>query len=258
MIALFTDFGLEGPYVGQVKAVLQRLAPDQPVIDLMHDAPAFNPKAAGYLLSALADEFPEGTTFLTVVDPGVGTKRLPVVLHAGGQWFVGPDNGLLAPACRHRPNLEAWEIVWRPKRLSNTFHGRDLFAPIVAEVAQGIAPNQDTSSDQKLRPIEVSHLDRADWPHRLSEIIYIDRFGNGVSGLSQENLSPNATLLVHNIEIKGEKTFGNMAEDTPFWYVNSNGLIEIACNRGRADLHLGMSVGTTIELCRNQPVTGAL
>ena|SRR5437899_1829182 len=94
MIVLFTDFGLEGPYTGQMKAVLHQMAPGIPTIDLFADAPAGNPKAAAYLLAAYAQWFAAGTTFLCIVDPGVGGPRPPVILEADGCWYVGPGNGL--------------------------------------------------------------------------------------------------------------------------------------------------------------------
>src|SRR5690349_356219 len=94
MIALFTDFGLDGPYTGQMKAVLHRMAPGRPVIDLFADAPAGNPKAAAYLLAAYAAWFPEQTIFLCVVDPGVGGERPAIFVEAEGRWYVGPGNGL--------------------------------------------------------------------------------------------------------------------------------------------------------------------
>jgi S-adenosyl-L-methionine hydrolase (adenosine-forming) len=94
MIALFTDFGLNGPYTGQMKAVLHRTAPDTPVVDLFADAPVGNPKASAYLLAAYAPWFPTGTIFLCVVDPGVGGARPAIIVEADGRWYVGPGNGL--------------------------------------------------------------------------------------------------------------------------------------------------------------------
>src|SRR5499427_3579133 len=94
MIVLFTDFGLEGPYTGQMKAVLHRMAPGIPVIDLFADAPVGNPKASAYLLAVYAEWFPVGTVFLCVVDPGVGGTRPAVIVEADGRWYVGSGNGL--------------------------------------------------------------------------------------------------------------------------------------------------------------------
>lgn len=99
-VGLFTDFGLAGPYVGQMKGRLLTLAPATAVIDLMHDAPAFDPRSAAYLLAALVPEWPADMVVMAVVDPGVGGARRPLVAEIDGRWFVGPDNGL-------------FELLWR-------------------------------------------------------------------------------------------------------------------------------------------------
>jgi len=140
MIVLFTDFGLQGPYTGQMKAVLRQMAPDIPVIDLFADAPVGNPKASAYLLAVYAAWFPAGTVFLGVVDPGVGGTRPSVILKADGQWYVGPGNGLFELVQRRAGETRSWEIDWRPEHLSASFHGRDLFAPVAAMLARGEPP----------------------------------------------------------------------------------------------------------------------
>src|SRR6056297_1109630 len=175
MIVVYTDFGFGGPYVGQMKAVLAARAPGVPVIDLMHDAPAFGPRPAAYLLGALADWLPAGAVVLGVVDPGVGTERRPVVVRAAGRRYVGPDNGLFAIVARRAGAAEAWRIDWRPPALSATFHGRDLFAPVAAMLATGAAP-----PGEALPPESVA---RPDWPDDLAEIVYIDDYGNAMTGL---------------------------------------------------------------------------
>jgi S-adenosylmethionine hydrolase len=137
MIALFTDFGLHGPYTGQMKAVLYQTASGVPVIDLFADAPAGNPKASAYLLAAYAAWFPAGTVFLCVVDPGVGGERPPLIVEADGRWYVGPGNGLFELVQRRAGAQRRWDITWQPDRLSASFHGRDLFAPVAAVLARG-------------------------------------------------------------------------------------------------------------------------
>src|SRR6185437_9149342 len=122
MIVLFTDFGLAGPYTGQMKAVLQRDAPGVPVIDLFADAPSCNPRAASYLLAAHAAWFPRRTVLLAVVDPGVGGPRAPLAILADGRWYVGPDNGLFEIVLRRAAMAQVWEIAWRPASLSPSFH----------------------------------------------------------------------------------------------------------------------------------------
>src|SRR2546430_5580560 len=110
MIVLFTDFGLQGPYTGLMKAVLHQMAPGVPTIDLFADAPAGNPKASAYLLAAYAQWFAAGTTFLCVVDPGVGGARPPVVVEADGRWYVGPGNGLFELIERRAAKTRGWGI----------------------------------------------------------------------------------------------------------------------------------------------------
>ena len=173
MIALFTDFGLHGPYTGQMKAVLHQMAPTIPAIDLFADAPAGNPKASAYLLAAYVDWFAAGPVFLSVVDPGVGGTRPPIILEADGRWYIGPGNGLFELVRRRAKRTRSWDIDWRPERLSASFHGRALFAPVAAMLARGEPPPGRPRKDDADR--------RADWPDDLSEIVYLDHFGNALS-----------------------------------------------------------------------------
>jgi hypothetical protein len=116
MIVLFTDFGLHGPYTGQVKAVLHQTAPGVPAIDLFADAPMGNPKASAYLLAVYAAWFPMGTVFLCIVDPGVGGTRPAIVLEADSRWYVGPGNGLFELVQRRATNSRSWDIDLRPEQ----------------------------------------------------------------------------------------------------------------------------------------------
>src|SRR6187401_1143409 len=118
MIVLFTDFGLTGPYTGQVDAVLYQTAPGIPVVHLFADAPAGQPKPAAYLLAAYAVWFPTGSVLLCVIDPGVGGARRPLIVEAGGRRYVGPDNGLFELVLRRARAPQCWEIAWRPPALS--------------------------------------------------------------------------------------------------------------------------------------------
>jgi S-adenosylmethionine hydrolase len=236
MIALFTDFGLSGPYTGQMKAVLAQAAPAADVIDLFADVPAANPYAAAYLLAAYAMWFPIGTIFLCIVDPGVGGERAPVVIEADGRWFVGPENGLFELVLRRAAAATTYEILWRPENLSMSFHGRDLFAPVAAMLARGEAP------EHRERPA----LRHAGWPDDLAEIVYIDHYGNAITGL--RSLAPTATLNIAGHAIAPAATFSAVPKGAPFWYENSNGLVEIAVNRGRADEMLGLGIGSPVAV----------
>jgi S-adenosyl-L-methionine hydrolase (adenosine-forming) len=188
MIVLFTDFGLQGPYTGQMKAVLDEMAPGVALIDLFADAPVANPKASAYLLAAYAEWFAPKTVFLCVVDPGVGSARPPIIVEADGRWFVGPGNGLFELVQRRATSTADWDISWKPVRLSASFHGRDLFAPVAAMLARGEPPPG--------RPHKNGAHRRPDWPDDLFEIAYIDHYGNAMTGIRANLLPGNAKLSV--------------------------------------------------------------
>jgi hypothetical protein len=240
MIVLFTDFGLAGPYTGQVDAVLHQTAPGVPVIQLFADAPAGQPKPAAYLLAAYAAWFAAGTVLICVVDPGVGGERRGLIAEADGRLYVGPDNGLLELVLRRAPSPRAWEITWRPAALSATFHGRDLFAPVAGRLARGDAP--------AAMAISAAPRGYPDWPDDLPEIVYIDHYGNALTGLRGSCLPATAPLATGGRAIAHARTFAAVPRGEAFWYVNANGLVEIAVNGGRADRALGLAVGSPIEI----------
>ncbi|MDO9221591.1 MAG: SAM-dependent chlorinase/fluorinase [Thiobacillus sp.] len=240
MIILFTDFGAHDPYVGQMKARLAEFAPAHQLIDLLHDVPDFNPHAGAHLLAAFANGFPLGSVFLAVVDPGVGTQRDALVLLAGGRWFVGPDNGLLSVVQARYTDTRLWQITWRPNELSATFHGRDLFAVITAEIARGEFP------DDKLTPIDQLNVafDAGD----LARVIYIDHFGNAWTGV--RHVSNDARVIVAGETFRHSESFGFVDKGAGFWFINSVGLLELAVNRGSAATAYGLKVGDPVQVQR--------
>ena len=238
MIALVTDFGPAGAYVGQMRAVLQRKAPGVPVVELCNDMPPFDPRAGAYLLAAYAGTFVAGDVLLCVVDPGVGGSRRPLVVQAAARWYVGPDNGLFAMVARRADVVRAWEISWRPEMLSATFHGRDLFAPVAAMLVHGVAPPGEA--------VAPGDIDRPDWPDDLAAIVYLDHFGNAMTGLRAATLAPTALLTVRGQVLKRAGTFSAEPPGTAFWYENANGLAEIAVNQGRAEAILGLAIGDPV------------
>lgn len=241
MIVLFTDFGLSGPYVGQVKAVLAVSAPGTPVIDLFADAPTSDPRAAAYLLATYDDVFAPETVFLCVVDPGVGSDRPAVVLRADDRWYVGPGNGLFELVRRRARAAELFEICWRPSVLSASFHGRDLFAPVAARLARG-----DGLAD--ILPSPDLAMPGQSWPDDLAEIVYIDHYGNCLTGLRGQSMDLAARLKAGGHFISHARIYTAVAVGEAFWYVNSNGLVEIAVAQGRADVMLGLRIGAPISI----------
>ena len=235
-IVLFTDFGSGDLYVGQVKAVLQRLAPGMPVIDLLHDAPAFNVRASAHLLAAMVGCFAEDSVFLTVVDPGVGGVRNAVVVQADDRWYVGPDNGLLSIVGARAVKGDCWRIVWQPEQLSATFHGRDLFAPVAATLAvQGGLPKGWFEHAGTLK-VEFGGDD-------VPEIIYVDHYGNAHTGIRASGIPRDAVLAVGEHRLSYARVFSDMAAGEAFWYENSQGLVEIAVNCGSAAQLLQLKIG---------------
>lgn len=238
MILLATDFGLAGPYVGQLHLVLRRLVPERPVVDLQHDLPAFRPDLASPLLAAHLDWAQPGDVVLAVVDPGVGTERRPLALRLDGIWLVGPDNGLFEVALRRARSIESYEIVWRPERLSASFHGRDLFAPVAARLARG-----DRAG---LVPGEPSRF--REWPDELPVIVYLDGYGNAWTGLRAAHLPAGTRLRVAGRSLERARTFGEVPAGTAFWYENSSGFAEIAVSGGSAAGTLGLRPGDPVEI----------
>ncbi len=240
MILLFTDFGSAGPYTGQMQAVINQLAPEAAVIPLVSDAPTANPVASSYLLAALRNSFPANSIFLSIVDPGVGGLRRAVVLYADGQYFVGPDNGLFNTIAVHSTGQPSWsEITWQPEICSNSFHGRDIFAPVAAALVEKRA-------ESMLAVITPPSLKQ--WPVDLTQIIYFDYFGNALTGLRYTDTFSGQLLRVNNISIQQADTFSDVPKGDAFWYENANGLIAIAVNQGRAGELLGLKIGTDVEI----------
>ncbi len=240
MIVLSTDFGIEGPYIGQVKAALYQQAPDCKVIDLFSDLPPYQPQASAALIAAYSRGFPAGTVFLCVIDPGVGMpQRRGIVLKSNDCWFVGPDNGLFDLVMKHDKQSQCWTITWRPVSLSNSFHGRDLFAPIAAELASDSFPAEKLLLSEKRSELAAI---TGDYPY----VAYIDRFGNIITGLRAASLSTEAVIMLAGHNISYARTFGEVEAGALFWYKNSNGLVEIAISCGAADQVLNVSVGNKV------------
>lgn len=240
MIFIYSDFGVNGPYSGTMRSVVMRNAPEVLVCDLMLDAPDRNPKAASYLLAALRREFSTGDVVLAVVDPGVGSARKGLVVQADGVTYVGPDNGLFEMIIRQSHAVSIKEIVWAPKDASASFHGRDIFAPIAAM----LATNQTVELCEL--PIAERCLEPHTWPDELSEVIYIDTYGNLMTGMAARKSSEK--LVIDDQVISGARTFSDIRPGEGFHYCNSIGLCEVAVNCGRADQMFGACIGTPITV----------
>lgn len=241
VFVLFTDFSYRGPYVGQVKSILIEKAGSVPIVDLMHDAPAFDPKASAYLLAAYLDPLPADVIVIAVVDPGVGGSRRAIAVRLGTRWLLGPDNGLLAVSAR-RVEAEYIQVhqLPIPEGVAASFQGRDVFAPAAVRIASGEFPVGDG--------IDPETLVGWDWPEQVAEVLYIDSYGNAVTGLCANTIEADAWLEVRGRRLPPHRTFSDAAVGAAFWYRNSSGLVELAANRDSAAKILSLRLGDSIAV----------
>lgn len=240
-IFLFTDFGGTDLYVGQVRTVLYADAPHVPVIDLLNDAPHFDVRASAHLLAALAQRLPSDSVTIAVVDPGVGGPRNAIAIEADGRWFVGPDNGLLSVVAGRAREVRCVALDWMAPPKSVSFHGRDLFAPAAARIACRRFDPQTESTPERLLDVQ---LDSGD----LEQVIYIDHYGNAMTGLRSERIDEKCFIEVAGRTVAHARVFSEAAPGALLWYGNSIGLIEIAANQASAADSLGLTVGQRVDV----------
>ena len=243
---LLTDFGTSDSYVAELKARLLTEAPDTTLVDVTHTVPPGDIRAAAYILGRTWHRFPAGTVHVAVVDPGVGTTRAALAIGAGGQWLVGPDNGIFTSVLRdHEVTVVALPV---PEGAAPTFHGRDLFAPAAAALLRGT-------------PLHVLGSPYLGVPERLAvgephyegksivgEIVYVDRFGTLVTNLTTAVVPEYAVLEVEGLDVGPlRRTYGDVPTGGLLAYEGSGGSIEIAVRDGSAARRLGMGVGGRIR-----------
>ncbi len=255
LITLTTDFGLADPFVGIMKGRMLGRLPGATLVDLTHDLPAHRADLAGFWLGRAWKEFPPGTVHLAVVDPGVGTDRGVLLAGAAGHCFLAPDNGLLAEA------LRGTEATWRSMdaavgehacegRLSRTFHGRDLFAPLAAELAAGrldvaeFGPATQPEDPAPL-PVPAQHAGGID-----GHILLADRFGNLVSNIGAALLAPMDQPVAHagGLSLPLVPTYGAARRGRAVAVINAFDLLELAVVGGRADTALGIAPGDGLRV----------
>jgi S-adenosyl-L-methionine hydrolase (adenosine-forming) len=255
IITLTTDFGLQDHYVSTMKAVILGIAPDVRLVDISHQIPPQDVMAGAWVVKNAAFYFPSETIHLVVIDPGVGTNRIPVALQLNGQFFVGPDNGvfsLIADSNEYRACQLTDRSYWR-KNTSDTFHGRDIFAPVAAHLANGIPLNKLGKPVDKL----VTYR----WATPISDkdgiqgwIVHIDRFGNLISNIPADlihDLSDSLRLKIYvgnTILHKLVRSFGYVEDGEPAAYIGSSGMLEVAINKGNASEMLGVQKGAQISI----------
>ncbi|MBC8089802.1 MAG: SAM-dependent chlorinase/fluorinase [Phycisphaerae bacterium] len=246
IITLLTDFGTADGYVAEMKGVLYTHAPGATVVDLSHDIPPQDVEAARLALARYWRRFPRGTVHLAVVDPGVGSERSAIAVESGGQFLVGPDNGVLSPALWA---LDA-QVVCLPVSSSAapTFHGRDVFAPAAASLATGV-PLQSVGEpfvDAQRRRTPEAY--RREDGGIVGEVLTIDRFGNALTNLVTRT---GGIVTVGTHEFTVQRTYSDTAPGQPIALVGSSGFIELAVRNGNARAQLRLERGTPVVLFKH-------
>ncbi len=240
IITLMSDFGTKDGYVGSVKGVLLKEAPEAELIDITHEIQPFNIKEAAYSLLNYYDSFPQGTVHLVVVDPGVGSQRKPIIIRTMNYYFVGPDNGVFNFILK-KEAYQAFEIrpeVVNPNGFSSTFHGRDIFAPAAALLAKGVKPEEIAMPLDRVVIDDHLELQIEDNVCKAA-IVSIDHFGNIIFALSKEDLKhwKKAIKLVNFKNFKSDRIWEYYAQQEigqPLVLWNSKNMLEIALSQGRA------------------------
>jgi len=247
IVTLLTDFGTADSYVAEMKAILLSRDPAVIIVDVSHSIALGDVRSAAYLLGRSWHHFPPGTTHLCVVDPGVGTSRRALAVAAADHFFVGPDNGVLTPALDAEEPVEIVALSV-PMGAAPTFHGRDLFAPAAARIAEGESLEYLGESAIKPVRIEFPKVSRKGNTVR-GEVIYVDRFGTLVTNIDGSLLgSARSVCLPGTVVIPLARTFGDVTSGDAVAFLGSGGAVEIAVRDGRADTVLGLGIGTKVVL----------
>jgi len=263
LITLTTDFGYRDPFVGIMKGVIAGINPNARVIDLSHDIPPQDIMAGALVLRHSVPYFPAGAIHIAVIDPGVGSARRPLLIECDGNYFVGPDNGVLSLALAgKRPAriIHLSNSTYHLQPVSATFHGRDIFAPVAAYLSLGVAPAAFGESVDGIVSLQIAEVTRA--ARRISgEIIYIDGFGNLFTNISERDLTgltaDKVVISLRDATIRGVvSSYVAGVEGELVALVNSWGLLEIALYKGSARQRTAAQIGDKVEIMLDEPVTG--
>jgi len=253
VITLTTDFGTQDWFVGTMKGVILSIAPRAQVVDITHQISPGDIRAGAFALMAATPYFPKGTIHVAVVDPGVGSERRAIAVQTKKAVFIGPDNGLLTWALRHETIRSLRQITNEAlfrQPVSRTFHGRDIFAPTAAHLANG-------TKFAQVGP-EITDWQQLPWPEvqRTSktltgEILHIDRFGNAITNLSYDLMSEaewsQAQVMVKRHELGVPQTsYAAVKHGQPLAILSSAGFLEIAVNSGFAEKQFKLKVGDKV------------
>ncbi|MEM2995514.1 MAG: SAM-dependent chlorinase/fluorinase [Candidatus Bathyarchaeia archaeon] len=262
IITLTTDFGLKDPYVAEMKAVILGLCPNATIVDVTHNVEKFNVRMGAYILACASKFFPKGAIHVAVVDPSVGTQRRAVMVQTEKAFYIGPDNGVLALALKNQKIKHVYEI--RNKRfmmpkISNTFHGRDVFAPVAAYLANGTSPAE---FGPEISGIAIPRFARVVRQKNalVGEVLHVDNFGNVITNFGWKelrhvgvNVGDFVQMEIENVSLRLRfcRFYAEVEPQKPLTLVGSHNFLEIAVNQGDAAETFKIKAGDKIKLYRS-------
>jgi S-adenosylmethionine hydrolase len=259
IVTLLTDFGTADYFVGAMKGALLSVNPRALLVDITHEIPPQDIEAGAFTLLAAFEAFPEGTVHLAVVDPGVGSARRAVVVEGGGQLFVGPDNGLFGHVYERLAQYRVFHVTsekYFRARVSETFHGRDVFAPVAGALSAGVRAEEFGPEVSDFVRLPLARPARDGAGALVASVIHVDRFGNLVTNIARRDLTPEeiargARLRIGDREIRSFRSFfaaGADAPGEPFAVWGSAGFLELAVFRDSAARVLGVGRGQEVKV----------
>ena len=257
IVTLTTDFGLKDPYAAEMKAAILGVCPTAVIVDITHEIAKFNIRMGAYVLASAVPYFPKGSVHVAVVDPGVGTRRRPVVIQTMQGFFVGPDNGLLILAAEKQGITRIHELA-NPRfmlpKVSNTFHGRDIFAPAAAHLLNGVKPVEFGPEVREAAKPEFAKVTRRNGV-LAGEVLHVDGFGNIITNINEKEVvqsrvkdAVNVELPSCKLKLKFCKAYGETKPNEPLALIGSHGFLEISINQGNAAEKFKAKAGDKIRL----------
>jgi S-adenosylmethionine hydrolase len=257
LITLMSDFGLKDPYAAEMKAAILSICSNAVIVDITHEIEPFNIRMGAYVLASAVPYFPKDTIHVAVVDPGVGTKRRPILIQTKQGFFVGPDNGLLILAAETQ-FVESVHELTNPRfmlpKVSSTFHGRDIFAPVAAHLANGVHPAEFGPEILDVAKPEFAKVIRRNGA-LFGEVLHVDGFGNIITNISAKELANISVKKAVNVELsnctlklKLFKAYGETKSEEPLALIGSHNYLEIAINQGAAAEKFNAKPGDRIKI----------
>jgi S-adenosylmethionine hydrolase len=257
IIALLTDFGTQDYFVGAMKGAILSINPHAKIIDITHEISPQDIKSAAFTLCACYRDFPEKTIFVVVVDPGVGSNRKAILVETEKYFFVAPDNGLLSFIFEEARNPRVFGLTnkkYFADKISRTFHGRDVFAPVAAHLSNGVEPKEFGAETKDFVRFEINKPRRISSNLIEAEIIHVDRFGNLITNLKAEDLPENFSAEIKGKTIDKLRNFYAEAEAGEiFMIAGSAGFLEIAARENSASKLLNAQSGAKVSMIVTKP-----